>query len=150
MFPWYILQYFLNGSLDLFEIWNFCSYDSSWPPTKFSIKDLSTFSTISGSRNRTISKVSGSRIFFVHFYNFWIQKRQYFCGFWIQKQHHFYNLWIQKFVGQYLQFLDLEIAVFLQFLDPETSPFLQFLDHQMSLRECPSSSITHQWVRCCW
>ena len=69
------------------------------------IKDLLTFSTISGSRNHTISTVSGSRIFFVHFYNFWIQ----------------------KFFGPYSQFLDLETAVFLKFLDPETAPFLRFL-----------------------
>ena len=113
------------------------------------IKDLSTFSTISGSRNLTISTVSGSRNCFVHFYNFWIQKLQYFCGFWIQKLHHFYNFWIQNFFGPYSQFLDPETAVFLRFLDPETAPFLQFLDHQMSPRECPSSSVTHQWVRSC-
>ena len=42
------------------------------------IKDLLTFSMISVSRNHTISTVSESRIFFVRFYNFWIQKLQYF------------------------------------------------------------------------
>ena len=35
--------------------------------TNDGIKDLSTFSTISGSRNHTISTISGSRNFFVHF-----------------------------------------------------------------------------------
>ena len=40
-----------------------------------------------------ISTISGSRFFFVHFYNFWIQKLQYFCSFWIQKLHHFYDFW---------------------------------------------------------
>ena len=78
---------------------------------------MSTFSTISGSRNYTISTVSGSRIFFCPSLNFWIQK-----------QHHFYNFWIQKFVGQFSQFLDPETALFFKFLDPETAPFLQFLD----------------------
>ena len=64
------------------------------------IKDLSTFSTISGSRNHTISTVSGSRIFFVHIHNFWIQKLQYFCCFWIQKLHHFCNFWIIKWARE--------------------------------------------------
>ena len=77
--------------------------------------------------------------FFVNFYNFWIQKLQYFCGFWIQKLRHFYHFWIQNFFCPFLQFLDPEIvgplsrflnpeaAVFLQFLDPELAPFLPIL-----------------------
>ena len=71
------------------------------------IKDLLSFSTISVSRNHTISTFSESRIFFVHFYNFWIQKLQYF---WVSGSKnctistisgsriffvHFYNFWIQ-------------------------------------------------------
>ena len=32
-------------------------------------------------------------VFFVHSYNFWIQKLPYFCSSWIQKLHHFYDFW---------------------------------------------------------
>ena len=60
---------------------------------------------ISGSRNCTISTISRSRLFFVHFYNFWIQKLQYFGSFWVQKLHHFYNFW-----GPYRSWGDICLA----------------------------------------
>ena len=105
------------------------------------IKDLSTFSTISGSRNRTISKVSGSRNLFVHFYNFRIQKLQYFCSFWIPSELSLGQVKVGPTIhraprrGQaYIPPRSIgppEIVEMVQFLDPETAKILQFLDPEI-------------------
>ena len=60
------------------------------------IKNLSTFSTISGSRNHTISTISGSMNFFCSFLQF-----------------------LDPETVVFLQFLEPETAPFLRFLDPE-------------------------------
>ena len=97
------------------------------------IKDLSTFSTISGSRNGTINTISGSRNCLFHFYNSLIQK-----------PHHFYNFWILKFFGPYSQFLYPETAVFLQFLDTE----IVNMDHKISgSQNCRNGAVSGSRIR---
>ena len=103
---------------------------------------------IYGSRNCTISTIFGSRIF-LSILQFLELETAVFLRFLDPETSSFLQFLDPEIFGPYSQFLDPETAEFLQFLDPETAIFLQFLDHQMSPRECPSYSVTHQWVRSC-
>ena len=106
LFHWRCSSSNLSMYLDSFEenlgdwssYWCLCWYYSYHKKSQvlvFSIKDLSTFSTISGSRNHTISTFSASR---------------FFCPF-LQ--------FLDPETALFLRFLDPETTLFLQFMDPE-------------------------------